>query len=475
MGQMATDHDAVGEQRPSVGEVFTPVQHASALAPSTLVVVGARGAGKSFWAGVLGQNDTRLLASRVYTRLGLESVSVRFGYNGFEGSTAVGSRTIAARVGQDDAEQAVFFWRIVVLRCASDVLGHADSGAQISVLMTQYADPEDLERRFRELDDQLKNAGKTALILFDALDTLSKEWRRLTLLTDALFEAVWLLRAFSHIKAKLFIRPDQLNDDGLSFVEMPKIRSARVELNWNRRDLYGLLYTRLLEAEQAAGDFSFRLMAEQEGAPAPMDAAARLISWPLVRSEERQKKVMERLSGLYMGRGVNKGATYPWTFNHLADGRGLVTPRSFLKLFVEAANHAQSATSNQALTPESIRHGLREASKTRVEQLSLEYRWVKRALAPLAGLKVPCARSDIHDLWAASNTVEVIAKAAEAEQFLPPYGPTQTTIPEEALEVAMERIGVIAYRPDGRADIPDLFRIAARMFKLGGVALRGKS
>jgi len=42
------------------------------------------------------------------------------------------------------------------------------------------------------------------------------------------------------------------------------------------------------------------------------------------------------------------------------------------------------------------------------------------------------------------------------------------------LEVALERIGVLSYRPDGRADIPDLFRIAARMFKLGGVALHEK-
>jgi hypothetical protein len=475
MGQMATDHDAVGEQKPSVGEVFTPAQHASALAPSTLVVVGARGAGKSFWAGVLGQDDTRLLASRVYRRLGLENVTVRFGYNGFEAPPAVGSRTIAARVAADDTEQAVFFWRVVILRCASDALGHPDKDKQISALMTLYADPEDLELRFRSLDEELKQKGKTALILFDALDTLSKQWRRLTMLTDALFEAVWLLRSRANIRAKLFIRPDQLNDDGLTFVEMPKIRSARVELNWNRRDLYGLLYTRLVEAEQVMGDTSFRLLAEVEGAPAPEDDATRLISWPLVRSEERQKKVMERLAGLYMGRGANKGATYPWTFNHLADGRGLVTPRSFLKLFVEAANHPQPSSSNQALTPESIRHGLREASKTRVEQLSLEYRWVKRALAPLAGLKVPCARSEIHDLWRASNTVEVITKAAESEQFLPPYDSTVSSIPEEALEAAMERIGVISYRPDGRADIPDLFRIAARMFKLGGVALRGKS
>ncbi len=54
---LPTDHDADGEHKPTVGDVFAPEQHASALAPSTLIVVGARGAGKSFWAGEVDINS----------------------------------------------------------------------------------------------------------------------------------------------------------------------------------------------------------------------------------------------------------------------------------------------------------------------------------------------------------------------------------------------------------------------------------
>jgi hypothetical protein len=114
-------------------------------------------------------------------------------------------------------------------------------------------------------------------------------------------------------------------------------------------------------------------------------------------------------------------------------------------------------------------------SKTRVEQLALEYRWIKRALAPLAGLKVPCQSRDIHEAWIASNTVAVISRAAKDEGFLPPYQKSSSSDPQEDLEAAMARIGMLSYRTDGRADMPDLFRIASRMLKLGGVALKSKS
>lgn len=473
ISQIATDHDASGEQRPQVGEVFAPRQHASALAPSTMIVVGARGAGKSFWAGVLGQEETRGLAADVYPHLGLERLIVRYGYTGFGGSTAIGRQTVEARAPIDNHDAAVNMWQLVILRAGLSAIGDPLAECTLGQIAEKYNDPELFERDMERVDLQLELIDKNALIIFDALDTLSRDWRRLTSLTDALFEAVWLLRSFKNIRAKIFIRPDQLNDEGLRFVELPKLRNGRVELNWTRRDLYGLLFSRIYEAEIKRQAVDFSELANEEGTPVPNTSLGRLRQWPLAQSEDRQKRVMERISGPHMGAGSNKGATYPWTYNHLADARGVVTPRSFLKLFVEAAIYSQST--NMTLTPEAIRHGLREASKTRVEQLALEYRWIKRALAPLAGLKVPCPRYEVHLLWEASGTVDTISEAAELEGFLPPYRASHHLSSEEALELALERIGVISYRPDGRADIPDLFRIAARMFKLGGVALQAKT
>ena len=178
---------------------------------------------------------------------------------------------------------------------------------------------------------------------------------------------------------------------------------------------------------------------------------------------------MALLAGPYMGSNKRKGGTYDWPYKHLGDAKGKVTPRSFIKLFVEAANFGQAPT-NQVISAEGIRHGLREASKVRVDQLGIEYQWVKRALAPLAGLTVPCTLEAISDRWSETNTIELILNAAADPDvgFLPPFPPRSLGIHMELLATAMERIGLFSYRADSRIDIPDLFRVAALMLKRGG-------
>src|SRR4249919_2993529 len=98
LAAMPSDHDASGEHRPTVEEIFTPEQHANALDPNTPVVVGARGTGKSFWAGVLEQEETRRFASSVYPHLGLDRLDVRAGYTGFVEQGGITSKVIDARV-----------------------------------------------------------------------------------------------------------------------------------------------------------------------------------------------------------------------------------------------------------------------------------------------------------------------------------------------------------------------------------------
>src|SRR5512134_1435673 len=75
-------HTASGESRPKVEEIFAPEQHAGALDPNVSIVLGARGAGKSFWAGVLGNDETRIAAAEAYPHLGLDKLIVRFGFTG---------------------------------------------------------------------------------------------------------------------------------------------------------------------------------------------------------------------------------------------------------------------------------------------------------------------------------------------------------------------------------------------------------
>jgi hypothetical protein len=476
LAALPSDHDASGEHRPTVDEIFTPDQHANALDPNTPVVVGARGTGKSFWAGVLGQDDTRAETAIAYPNLGLDRLVVRPGYSGLQGDDTVSAKTIDARVPKGgEAERASDLWQAVIMRAASAALRPEHEAQTIRQFMENYADPEDAAREFKSLDQQFAASGRTMLVTFDALDTLSREWVRSSLLVDALFEVVWALRARRSIRAKIFIRPEQLNDESLRFVELPKLRSGRVELEWNQVDLYGLLYWRLSTATDLDVTNAFRSLVEEAGSVIPTDPVQRRRRWPLLSDRSAQRPVMERLAGLYMGRTNKKGGTYDWPYKHLGDAVGQVTPRSFIKLFVEAAKFGQ-APGSQVISAEGIRHGLREASKVRVDQLGIEYKWVRRALAPLAGITVPCEPQAIFDRWSETNTVKQILEAAGDEQqgFLPPFPVPSKGNELEMLARAMQRIGLLSYRDDGRIDIPDLFRVAALMLKKGGTPPKQK-
>lgn len=467
---MRSDHDAQGDHRPTVEEMFAPQQHANALDPNTPIVVGARGAGKSFWAGVLERDDTRAAAAQAYPHLGLDALIVQPGYSGFADEGAVSARTIASRVppGEEDSK-AYDFWQAVILGAVRSAVSRVKAPEKISDLMREYEDPEDASAEFRRLDSLLAKKEQILLVTFDALDTLSRDWTRSGKLIDALFEVVWALRARRNIKAKVFIRPEQLNDESLRFVELPKLRSGRVELEWTQMELYGLLFSRLASTKSKA----FRAFADAVGAPVPPYIAITRGRWPLVYDKAMQRQAMESLAGKWMGGGKKKGATYDWAYNHLADAKGRVTPRSFVTLFSQAGQHALSnAPRDTVITAEGIRHGLREASKVRVDQLVIEYKWVKRALAPLARLTVPCADDAVFNRWEESKTIRTILSAADDPEhgFMPPFPSKKIRVEGhlQALMEAMERIGVLSHRSDGRVDIPDLFRVAALMLKRGG-------
>lgn len=472
LAAMPSDHDAAGDHRPSVDQVFSPDQHANALDPNSPVVVGARGTGKSFWAGVLEQDETRSFAAAVYPHIGLERLEVRSGYTGFTGDGAVSAKVIDARVPiGEEITTGYLFWNVVIIRSARSVLSPNLAMPAIKDLMKEFSDPEDLEAELFKIDAELSQRDKVLLVTFDAIDTWSNDWKRSSALTDSLFRVVWSLRICKSIRAKVFIRPEQLNDESLTFVEMPKLRSGRVQLEWNITDLYGLLFWRMSEFGGLANR-QFSAMLGSIAPKPPGDRIKRRRSWRVLFDRAIQEELAQVMAGRYMGRSHKKGKTYEWPYKHLADAKGEVTPRSFIKLFAEAAK-VSDVDSDLLVQPDGMRHGLREASKVRVDQLAVEYRWVKRALAPLAGLRVPCELEKVYRRWSESKTVDVILLAAQDPQngFMPPFPVSKRPLDKnELLLQAMERIGVFSFRPDGRLDMPDLFRVAANLLKKGGVA-----
>jgi hypothetical protein len=457
-------NDAHGSGAPQMGDVYAPASHLAALDPASAIVEGARGTGKSFWASMLGDPELRVAAAKAYPRLGLERLDVQFGYTGF-GRKGLDQEWLNKFVPQDaSSDEARVFWWATVLRAVE--LSSGTSARKLKELLPVAADIEQREELMEAHARVLQTRGTTLLIVYDALDTIASSWPRRRMLTLALLEVVWAMRAWRTIRPKLFLRSDQLADEALQFVELPKLRAGAVRLTWNGTDLYALLFARLSMGPAAD---SFGRLLVSLGLPQATQDQILARQWTLTHDEKSQRRLMAALAGPYMAPGPHghkKGNTYDWPLRHLCDSFDEVTPRSFLSLAIGAAKHGP-APKGHVFSPEGIRHGLYKASKMRVDQLHSEFPWIKGVLAPLSGLLLPCEEKEVFRVWRSAKTVSAAVEDAERHGYLPPFtAPVDEN--ERGLYTALERIGVMFRRVDGRLDMPDLFRVAARLLKKGG-------
>ena len=461
--------DAVGQHVPKLEDMYTPEKQLAALDPGTPVVVGSRGTGKSFWAGVLGQEETRLAADKAYPSLRLANLIVKFGFTGVIGGVSgVSTEHLNNFVNSDDVTLAKAFWWATILRAAASVEGNAPKFSEIKAAALDVETREELLQKYEQA---LSGNGKTLLIVYDALDAVATTWSRRRMLTEALVEVVWAMRAYRAIKLKLFLRPDQIDDEALRFVELPKLRTGAVRLQWSGTDLYGMLYARLALTPDPEVKKSFEklLKAYSILVPSREDVLSR--KWSLCDQPEQQAQVMNMLAGPFMASGAHaykKGKTYEWPLKHLADALEEVTPRSFLGLMVSASQFGAPPI-NLAISPAGIQHGLRAASKTRVDQLHQEFQWIKGVLAPLAGLLLPGTDTEVFLAWKKTKTLENVIRDAQTHKYIPPFDINNTNTESDLFE-ALKRIGVMFRRKDERIDMPDLYRVAAKLLKKGATA-----
>lgn len=460
--------DAVGQHVPKLDDMYTPEKQLSALDPGMPIVVGSRGTGKSFWAGVLGQDDTRLAADRVYPNLRLSSLIVKFGFTGIGGPEGVSIDHLNSFVNDESIASARAFWWATILRAAASVEG---TRPDFSDLKSVASDVEAREKLLLKYEQALSTNGKTLLVVYDALDAVATTWPRRRILTEALVEVVWAMRAYRAIKLKLFLRPDQIDDDALRFIELPKLRTGAVRLIWSGTDLYGMLYARLALTSDMPVKQSFEKLLKIHSILVPDRETVLSRKWSLCNQPEQQALLMQTLAGLFMADGANaykKGKTYEWPLKHLADALDEVTPRAFLGLMVSAAQFGESPV-NRALSSKGIQHGLRAASKTRVDQLHQDFPWIKGVLAPLAGLLLPGTESEVYQAWEKTRTLQNVKVDAGKNNYLPPFD-DNATCTEADLYEALKRIGVMFRRKDERIDMPDLYRVAAKLLKKGATA-----
>lgn len=445
---------------PDTSVIFAPHQHANALDPNRVLVIGNRGVGKSFWSAVLTHSQTREAVAKDYPRLSLERIEGILGFHEDAGKDEEPSPSAAVLKGLlDGGADPEEIWRAVLLKALKQHLKEYLPLNLADIIKWCSADVERMEAVLREADRNFARNGKVFLIVFDALDRLGRDWATISRLTEGMLRFALDMRGYKAMKAKIFIRTDQANDDSLfRFADASKIRASAVRLLWRRSELFGLVYKHLL-SEQGSRDALLALVS----------ADLVSIEEDLQNEDEVQEIAFFRIAGEYMGAGPKRGRTYSWIYDHLADAFGETSPRSFLTGIQKAASF-RPAPNNTAIDHYGIRAGVQDASAVRVRQLKEDYDWIDEVLNALEGLEVPCDPSSFTRRWKERGTVQKIRlSSANSSTLLPLELGKLGTDPESALLYALNNIGVIEYRTHEKINMPDIFRVEARIKRRGGV------
>ncbi|MFI1947080.1 hypothetical protein ACH46F_24945 [Streptomyces virginiae] len=462
-------------RRPTAHTLFTPDSHRSALYVDNVVVQGGRGVGKTFWYWSLLDEQLRGLAADEYRINRLRRLHVAPGY-GLASRHACYPGPMVLRGLLEAGEDPYDIWYTVLLVSLS-----RDSLPELHEL-TEWTDriawvrahPGPAERAVEGADARAYDENIVHLLLFDALEHLHSDRRQADRLVGGILRLALQMRfATRSIRLKVFVRPDMFEAARHHFADASKLSAYSARLEWTQTDLYGLLFHYLGnedgEAARRFREITGGWLTEADGT---RQAAPRLLSG----AEEAQQRLFEEIADPFMGSNVRRGRTYAWLPNHLMDGRGQVSPRSFLQALSTAAEstHTRYPEHDRALHHEAIQRGVQEASVRRVQEVSEDTPWVQLAIKPLEGYQVPITEATVLRLWKEADLSAALAEevARYAQADTPDLVRTGPRHPEDQPRLITELtdLGVMTKpRTDGRLDLPDVYRIAFGLGRKGGV------
>ncbi|MFB6518828.1 hypothetical protein [Streptomyces sp. NPDC056401] len=450
---------------PDLRTMFTPSSHRLALDPDVTVVRGARGTGKTYWAKALTDPELREVASASYMmpRLGRIEVITAFALEGGDEPAFPGKRTLADLVTQGVDPKDL--WSAVVLTALKvpEVLAITTWSERIR---WTRENGEAYENALRRADRQTREQGKTLVLLFDALDHLHNDREHLDQLLSGLFEVALELRLTTGtLRAKIFVRPDMYESAPKAFADASKLGANATDLSWSRENLYGLLFHQLGNhtSDQAK---AFR---KATGEWRPEGEGRYIAPVDVIADQKRQEEVLVTLAGPYMGTDRRKGHTYTWVPNHLQDGLGRVSPRTWLHALFRSAQLTAERYAGHPLPLhyDAIRESLSSASKNRVDELTDDIGWAALAVKLLEGSQVPMEPSAVRFAWESNRLSGRIVELLE--DVKQGSGPRKIDNPTAILEELLE-LGVMTRRTNGAIDLPDVYRLAFDIGRKGGVA-----
>lgn len=435
--------------------VYVPRAHVRALDPDNMLVVGGRGTGKSFWWNALLSERARAVIAPSVPALQRTRVVALRGWSPDNRAEFPDKDTIASLRAGGVAARTL--WKTVFLAQVAPRLFEALPTWRGKVAWVDE-NPEDVARALREEDSARRASGETALVLFDGLDRTAERWEEMRELTKGLLQVVLDLRSTRALRAKAFVRNDVLDDAELTaFPDASKVLSGRVNLEWSHLELYALLWQYMGNAD--AGADVFRMLHPgwtATGGVHRMPEALRT-------EEQAQRRLFASIAGEAMGANKKRGIPYTWIQTHLADAHGVVTPRSFLTALRTAAGLA-TTDAPRALDVKSIHAGVQQASKIRVDELVREdFPWTQEAMEALEGLRVPCDLAELDERWESKAVLTKLSARRDGRT-------TRRDLSKlDGLRGALLDIGVLETRPNGRFNIPDVYRVGFGMKRKGGV------
>lgn len=464
---------ASAEPASAPGFSYVPQSHALALDPDISIVSGIRGAGKSYWWAILRSPPHLAYLAKAFPEVAsIGGADITHGFGAGSGESYPNAETVRRLVAKIDAR---YVWRAVIATNLRFPPPFPEEGARWEVKASWVRDhPELYDSGLALKDRELANTGRRALILFDALDRLAADWPKIRKIAAALFEVALEIRSQRYIRLKLFARPDMLEDEAIvRFPDASKLLSKKLDLAWRRVDPYALLFQRLGNATRT-GEW-FREHTRREYGLSWQDVPASG-AWVLPKElrydEGLQKDLFHAIAGPTMARGESghkRGLPYTWLVNHLMDGREQVSPRSLFAALREAAQGDHDEEWGYALDPRSVQRGVTKASEIRKNEVVEDYPWVSTVMEPLGEhrLVIPCEEAEITRIWAEEQTISKLGKRSRVpEAKLPPRHLAEG--PRGIID-DLKELGVAQRLSDRRVQIPDVYRIAFGLGRIGGV------
>jgi hypothetical protein len=462
-------------------DIFFPSRHLRALALDRMLVVGMRGAGKSFWSHVLCTPALRQAIASAYPKLGYDRIhavcALRWDKRSDDGLPHATSVNQALQAGTPPS----LVWLTVFLNALRVQFAEASINLAMPSLTSDWAtkfnwiqlNPELAMRTLMDLDRYLEAKTQSVLVLTDALDLVTGDLNVSHKCVQGLFELLRDLLRTKGLRFKAFIREDMLRTELFSFPDASKLKNEAVTLDWSREELYALVWKKLGQESQ-----SFRSLTEKALNSPWREEAATWINRDLEQpTEAAMERVLLVFAKEYMGNSVKRGWTYSWWFKHLSDSHERVSPRTFESSFSSALGCSPEAAALHVLTPSDIHEGVRAASIGRVGELGDDYRWMPLVMKTFETRAVPVGWDTVFNSWSGNKVKRAIEELCARDQiFVPWSGDDQEGRPIFLrLRKVLQTIGVIELRNEGsrneKVDIPDIYRVGFNVGKKGGLRL----